>query len=104
MEKANLQTANMPDAEEGEGSAENTVKRTRKKNWTDPEIFAAVHAGLGTNEKLSTGRNVPERMNAMQSVFVTRVKYMSAKDLWSCVVIFPCHCTGKRRSSDVAHT
>jgi hypothetical protein len=85
MKKAKLQTANMSDAEEGEGCAENTVKRTRKKNWTGPEIFAAVYAGLGTNEKMSTGRNDPERMNDMQSVFVTRVKYMSDKDLWRCV-------------------
>ena len=75
----------MPDADEGEGSAQNTGKRTRRKNWTDPEIFAAVHAGLGTNEKLSTGRNSPERMNAMQHAFVTRVKYMADKDLWRCV-------------------
>ncbi len=55
----------MPDAEEGEGCAENTVKRTRKKNWTGPEIFAAVYVGLGTNEKMNTGRNDPERMNDM---------------------------------------
>ena len=76
----------MSDTEEGEGSAENPVRRTlRKKNWTDPEIFADVHAGLGTNEKMSTGKNGPERMNAFQSVFVTRVKYMTDKDLWRCV-------------------
>jgi hypothetical protein len=85
MKKAKLQTANMPDAEGGEGCAQDIVKRTRKKNWTDPEIFAAVHAGLGTNEKMSNGRNGPERMNAMQSAFVTRVKYMADKDLWRCV-------------------
>ena len=35
MKKAKLQTANMPDDEEGEGSAENPVRRTRKKNWTN---------------------------------------------------------------------
>jgi hypothetical protein len=85
MKKAKLQTANMPDAEGGEGCAQDIVKRTRKKNWTDPEIFAAVHSGLGTNEKMSNGRNGPERMNAMQSAFVTRVKYMADKDLWRCV-------------------
>ena len=40
---------------------------------------------MDTNEKLSTGRNGPERMNAFQSAFVTRVKYMAVKDLWRCV-------------------
>jgi hypothetical protein len=29
----------------------NTVKRTRKKNWTDPEIFVTVHTVLDTNDK-----------------------------------------------------
>ena len=59
----------MPEADEGAGSAQKRGKGRRNKNWTDPEIFAAVHAGLGTNEKLSTGRNGPERMNAMQLAF-----------------------------------
>ena len=40
---------------------------------------------MDTNEKLSTGRNGPERMNPVQSAFVTRVKYMTDKDLWRCV-------------------
>ena len=75
----------MPGAEGGEGSAENPVKRTRNKNWTGSEIFAAVHAGLGTNEKMSTAKSGPESMNGFQSAYVTRVKYMADKDLWRCV-------------------
>ena len=76
MEKAKFQTTNIHDAEGGDGPTENPVRRTRKKNWTDPEIFTPVHTGLDTNEKMSTG---------FQSSFVTRVKYMADKDLWRCV-------------------
>ncbi len=85
MKKAKFQTVNMTDAEGGEGSAENPVRRTRKKNWTDPEIFVVVHVDLDTNEMMITGKNGPERMKSFQSSFVTRVKYMTDKDLWRCV-------------------
>ena len=86
MKKAKFQTANIPDTEEGEGSVDNPMRRTRKKNWTDPEIFSSVHVGFGTNEKMSTGKNGPKRMNAFQSSFVTRVKYMTDRQRRNCVM------------------
>ena len=67
--------------EGGEGN-ENHEKKKKNKNWTRPEIFAAIHAGLGTNERMATGRCSADRMNGFQAAFTTYVRYMASKGMW----------------------
>jgi len=51
IRKPKSEGANMP----GDGGAGNENKETKKrnKNWTRPETMAAMHAALGTNEKMA---------------------------------------------------
>jgi len=44
--------------------------------------MAAIHAALGTNEKMANGKCSGDRMNIFQSVFKTTVKYYENKGMW----------------------
>jgi hypothetical protein len=67
--------------EGGEGN-ENHEKKKKNKNWTRPEIFTTIHAGLGTNERMTTDRCSGDRMNGFQVAFTTYVRYMASKGMW----------------------
>ena len=68
----------------GDGGAGNENKETKKrnKNWTRPETMAAMHAVLGTNEKMANGKCSADRMNSFQSSFTTTVRYWASKGMW----------------------
>ena len=67
--------------EGGEGSADSLPKK-RNNNWTWPEIWAVIHAGLGTNEQMATGRCSADRMNGFQTSFISIVRHKQDKGLW----------------------